>query len=508
MSRSTAIEVSQVTKRFDDLVALDRVDLELAAGEVHGLLGENGAGKTTLSNILSGLYKADEGTIRLRGDPVRFVSPRQALTAGIGMVHQHFKLVETLTAAQNLFLGWDQCPRIVSASTLTATAQEVADRLDIDLDMSAFVWQLSVGQQQRLEILRVLARGARVLILDEPTAVLTDAEAEALFEMLRRLVRGGQTVVFISHKLKRVFSVCDRITVLRDGRHIATASTSSVDIPTVAKMMTGEGSQAEVYEFSSDAGDVVLQLQGVSALDLRGLPAVRDVDLTVREHEVVGIAGVSGNGQTEMAAAATGMIKPSKGYVLLDGVDLTGKGPRQYRERGAGHIAEDRLNAALVRSASLQENAVICHYRDASLSTLWRLRRNAVRRFAKDLIQEGNVQHRSIDAPISQLSGGNQQRLIATREASLAARLLVAVHPTRGLDPGAARAVHKTVRRQADKGCGVLYISDDLDEILHVSDRIAVMYDGTLTVPLDRTAVDRTKLGRLMAGFGAEGGPE
>ena len=495
------IECRDVTKRFDDLTALDRVSLVVHAGEVHGLLGENGAGKTTLSNIMSGLYRADEGTVLLGGTPTRFTSPRQALLAGVGMVHQHFKLVETLTAAENLFLGWDECPRRVPPKHLFRLGSELGRAYGIDVDPQAYVWQLTVGEQQRLEILRVLARGATVLILDEPTAVLTEAESARLFSMLRQLADEGKAVIFISHKLRHVFSVCDRITVLRGGRHIGTAPTSELDVPTVAEMMTGSDRPEAHFEPTEVHGPPVITLEEVHCSNSRALPAVKGVSLDVRSGEVVGVAGVSGNGQTELAALATGLAKPSAGRVLVGGQDLTGKGPRMFRDAGVGHIAEDRVNTALVQSASVRDNTVICHYRSQLLSDGWRLKHRQIRSFARQLLDAGRVQYRSTSAPVSQLSGGNQQRLVSTREAMLAERALVAVHPSRGLDPGAVGAVHRTVRDQAQQGKAVLYFSDDLDELLTVSDRLVVMYDGRISRSYNRSEADRRTIGRLMAGL-------
>ena len=501
------IECRDVTKRFDELTALDRVSLVVRPGEVHGLLGENGAGKTTLSNILSGLYRADEGTILLEGTSTRFTSPRQALLAGVGMVHQHFKLVETLTAAENLFLGWDECPRRVPPKHLFRLGSRLVQEYGIDVDPRAYVWQLTVGEQQRLEILRVLARGANVLILDEPTAVLTEEESDQLFSMLRQLATEGKAVIFISHKLRHVFAVCDRITVLRGGRHIGTAPVSELDVPTVAEMMTGSGRREAHFETAQVFGPPVIELQEVHCLNSRGLAAVQGVNLDVRAGEVVGVAGVSGNGQTELAALATGLSSPTAGRVTVAGQDLTGKGPRSFRDAGVGHIAEDRVHTALVQSASLRDNTVICHYRSPPLSDRWRLKHRQIRTFARQLLETGRVQHRSTSAPVSQLSGGNQQRLVSTREAMVAERALVAVHPTRGLDPGAVGAVHRTVRSQAQQSKAVLYFSDDLDELLTVSDRLVVMYDGRISRSYDPSEADRTTIGRLMAGLVVDAEP-
>ncbi len=494
------LAVHGLRKAFDSLTALDGVDLALPPGEVHALLGENGAGKTTLANILAGIYQPDEGTILLDGREVRFGSPREALAAGVGMVHQHFKLIETMTVAENLFLCWDRSPRLVTRARLAAAAHEVAAEYGTAIDPDRPVWSLGIGERQRLEILRVLARGAKVLILDEPTSVLTDAEAEQLFANLRVLTKSGTSVVLISHKLREVFAVSDRITVLRQGRIVGSAPAADLDRRTVAVLMTGDDRVVSGHSERRVAGEPILSLRGVWASDSRGHPALRGIDLDLRRGEILGIAGVSGNGQSELALVASGLLSPVRGSVEISGTEMSRKGPRAFQQAGVGHIAEDRIGVALARSESVLDNAVLRHYRQPDLSSRWRLRPASIRRFASDLLSRGDVRLRSLETPVSQLSGGNQQRLVATREAAVASRVLIAVHPTRGLDVGAAAHVHEALHRRADAGCGVLLVSDDLDEILEVSDRVVVMFGGEIAGDMPRGTADRTSVGLLMGG--------
>lgn len=495
-----AVRLRGITKRFDRLLALDAVDLDLRRGEVHALLGENGAGKTTLMNILAGLYRADSGGIELGGEQVSLRGPGEAIAHGVGMVHQHFKLVETMTVAENLHFGWDDTPVLTSRRQLADRADELSRQFGITVDPRARIWQLSVGEQQRVEILRTLARGAQVLILDEPTAVLTDAEADELFAILRNLVSEGRTVVFISHKLREVKAVSDRVTVLRGGRVVGSCDTADVSVRELGTMMTGAESVVVARSASSACGEVVAELVGVSATSNRGLPALRAIDVSVRGGEIVGVAGVSGNGQSELAEVITGLRRVEAGKVLIAGKDVTGRPPAQFSGAGVGHMPEDRIGMALVASASVRRNAVLRHYRGNALSSRLSLRRGAVRGFADDLVRQARVQVRNAAAPIAQLSGGNQQRLVAHREALVAEKLLVAVHPTRGLDVHAAAEVDQALLDRRNAGCGVLLISDDLEEILRLADRVVVMYDGQIRGEFAADAADRQRIGMLMGG--------
>ena len=495
-----AVSARHVSKGFDGVWALRDVDLELRHGEVHALLGENGAGKTTLCNVLAGIYRADAGHIEVDGVAHQFHSPAQAIAAGIGMVHQHFRLVAPMTVAENIHLGWDATPARITRRKLVARTNALMDQFGLRVDPDAKIWQLSVGEQQRVEILRMLARGTRTLILDEPTAVLTTAEARDLFGVMRSLVSTGRTVVFISHKLNEVLEVGDRITVLRNGERVVTRDAMGVTARELASLMTGEERELAVVHRDTSANEAVMELRSVSARSSRGLPALREVSLTVRRGEILGIAGVSGNGQSELAEVLTGLRRVDAGDVVVSGRRLTNSSPRRFADAGVGNIPEDRIGTGLVRSACVRDNAVLRHYRDPELSGRLMLKRPAILAFARRLIEKARVQTPSVLSMTSILSGGNQQRLIVHREALVARTAFVAVHPSRGLDVHAAQDVQAALLAARDNGCAVLLISDDLDEVLLISDRIAVMYEGRVVGEFDRRLADRERLGLLMGG--------
>ena len=498
-----AVEARGISKSFGGVAALDAVDFDLRWGEVHALLGENGAGKTTLCNIFAGIYRADAGQVLIDGDDRDIRSPAQAIEAGIGMVHQHFRLVEPMTVAENIHLGWPDTPRVISHRALVERTEAFMAEVGLHVDPTARIWQLSVGEQQRVEILRVLARGARVLILDEPTAVLTSHEAHELFGVMRKLVAGGLAVVFISHKLNEVLEVSDRVTVLRGGRHEITRPTEGATARELARLMTGEERELSI-DHRVVGGEPVLELRGVTALNERAMAAIEDLDLSVRSGEILGIAGVSGNGQTELAEVVAGLRSVVSGQVLIEGVDVTGRSVRDVAALGVGHIPEDRIGMGMVGTASVKDNAVLRHYRTSELSQGMRLSRGGVVAFAERMVAAARVQTRSVFATAGQMSGGNQQRLVARREAMVADRILIAAHPTRGLDVLAAQEVQSALIERRDAGCGVLLISDDLDEVLLMSDRVAVMYEGRIMGVFDRTDADRGRIGLLMGGHDSD----
>jgi general nucleoside transport system ATP-binding protein len=416
------------------------------------------------------------------------------------MVHQHFKLVAPMTVAENIHMGWDATPRRVTRHELVTRTNDLSEEFGIRVDPDAKVWQLSVGEQQRVEILRVLARGARILILDEPTAVLTTAEAGELFGVIRTLVAGGRTVVFISHKLNEVLEIGDRITVLRNGQRVITRDMAGVTARELARMMTGEERELTVDHRDTSANPPVLELRGVYAMSSRGLTALHDVNLTVRAGEILGIAGVSGNGQSELAEVLTGLRPAEAGEVLVSGEPVPRADSRSFAEAGVGSIPEDRIGTGLVRTAPVRDNAILRHYRSPELSRRVALNRSAIVQFARTLVLKGRIQTPSLAAVTGILSGGNQQRLIVHREALVAKSAFVAMHPSRGLDVGAAQDVQETLLAAREDGCGILLISDDLDEILLMSDRIAVMYEGRIVGLVDRRDADREELGLLMGG--------
>jgi len=500
---SSAVEMRGITKRFPGVVANDRVDFEAAAGEVHALLGENGAGKSTLSNILTGLYRPDEGEILVYGERVQFASPRDALDAGIGMVHQHFRLVEPFTVAENVVLGdhrGEGRSFRLRRRAIERHVAEISTRYGLHVDPRARIWQLSVGEQQRVEILKALYREARILILDEPTAVLTPQEAEVLFATLREMANEGRTVVFISHKLHEVKAVADRVTVLRGGRSIATVSTAEATQRSLAALMVGrEVATTERVEQATEKGDVVLELELCSVAGERG-PAVREASLTVRSGEIVAIAGVAGNGQRELAEAIAGIRAPVEGLVRVRGRALRPGDPRAAIAAGVAYVPEDRLGTGLAPSLSIASNLALKAYREPHVSRGPLLRLRAIRERAVELIARYRIAAPGPHAQARQLSGGNLQKVVLAREFSARPQLLVAAAPTRGLDVGAIESVHAYVREAAAEGMGVLLISEDLDEILALADRIAVMYEGRIVGEFDARAADVEEIGLAMAG--------
>ena len=501
-STQLSVEARGISKAFGGVAALDAVDFEVRWSEVHALVGENGAGKTTLCNILAGIYRAEAGQVVVDGVERDFRTPAHAIDAGIGMVHQHFRLVEPMTVAENIHLGWPETPGVVSHRALIERTERFMGEMGMRVDPAARIWQLSVGEQQRVEILRVLARGARVLILDEPTAVLTAKEAEDLFEVIRELAASGLSVIFITHKLREVLAVSDRLTVLRQGIREITRPTVGATASEIARLMTGEERVLNV-EHRAVTGAPALELMGVSALNDRGIRALHDVDLTVRAGEILGIAGVSGNGQTELAEVICSLRDLESGSITVDGADIGSMSVRAVTDLGVGHIPEDRVGMGMVLSAPVKNNAVLHNYWTEPFAQGLTLDRQEVIDFAKRLVESARVQTRSVFATAGQLSGGNQQRLVARREALAADQLLVAAHPTRGLDVNAAQEVRATILEKRDGGCGVLLISDDLDEVLLMSDRIAVMYEGRIMGVFNAADADREHIGLLMGGHSA-----
>ncbi len=494
-----------ITKRFPGVVANEDVTFEAAAGEVHALLGENGAGKTTLSNILTGLYRPDDGEIELYGERVRFHSPRDALDAGICMVHQHFRLVEPFSVAENVVLGdhRGEGRRIVLRSSATERrVDELSAQYGLAVDPKAKIWQLSIGEQQRVEILKALYRDARILIMDEPTAVLTPQEADSLFGTLRTMADEGKTVIFISHKLHEVMAVADRVTVLRGGRTITTVETASSTRRSLAALMVGrEIDVAPPLEQARRLPDVhTLEVEGLTVAGDRGETAVAGVSFTVREGEIVGIAGVAGNGQRELAEAVSGMRGIDAGSISVGGRRLRGGDPREAILAGVAHVPEDRLGTGLAPSLSVTSNVVIKTYRRRSLShgPLLALRR--MRDTAVGIIGRYDVKTPGPGTPVRNLSGGNLQKLVLGREFEDDPLVLVVAQPTRGLDVGAIETVHSYLRDAAARGVAILLLSEDLDEIRALSDRILVVYEGRVVGELQAGAASIEEIGLLMAG--------
>jgi general nucleoside transport system ATP-binding protein len=493
------VELRGIVKRFPGLVANDGVDLELHAGEVHALLGENGAGKTTLMNVLTGLYRPDEGEILVDGRPVAFRAPRNAIDAGIGMVHQHFRLVDSLTVAENVLLGW-HTPRVwLGRKAGIRQVAELAERYRMHVHPEARVWQLSVGEQQRVEILKALFRGARVLILDEPSAVLTPQEAGVLFEAIREMAARGEAIVVITHKLDEVQAVADRITVLRRGRNVGVARRGELDSRALARLMLGRDVSLDVAPAQAKTGEVVLRVHGASARSDRGLPALVDVSLDVRAGQIFGIAGVAGNGQRELAEVVAGLRPLESGSVEVAGRRLRGSA-RGAIDAGVAHIPEDRLGSGLVAGLSTTDNAILKAYRRPPVARGPLVDRRAARALAEGFLAAFDVSAVSPDAPVRLMSGGNLQRLLLARETAERPKVIVAVHPTRGLDVGGTETVRRVLREQQEAGAAILLVSEDLDEVLALADPVGVLHDGRLAGVVPRERCDVEELGLLMGG--------
>jgi ABC-type uncharacterized transport system ATPase subunit len=501
---SAAVALRGITKRFPAVVANDGVDFEAARGEVHALLGENGAGKTTLSNILTGLYRPDEGTIELFGEPTEFHSPRDALDAGIAMVHQHFRLVSPFTVAENVVLGDHRDigrSFLLRPRAIEERVAELSRRYGLGVDPRAKIWQLSVGEQQRVEILKALYQDARVLILDEPTAVLTPQEADALFETIRALAADGRTVIFISHKLHEVKAVADRVTVLRRGRSVASVTIADATPRSLAALMVGrEVELGRRRERVTEVGDPVLELDAVCADGDRGRAALSDVSLVVRSGEVVGVAGVAGNGQKELAETIVGIRPRTSGTIRVAGRQLRGGDPRAAIRAGIGFVPEDRLGTGVAPGLSVASNVVLKSYRRPPISRGPLLYLGRIREQAQRLMKSYDVRASGPGVPAWQLSGGNLQKVVLAREFSGGPVVLVAAAPTRGLDVAGIETVHSYLREAATKSVGVLLISEDLDEILALADRIVVMFEGAVAGERDAETATPEELGLLMAG--------
>jgi simple sugar transport system ATP-binding protein len=500
-----AIEMRQITKRFAGVTANDRVDFAARYGEVHALVGENGAGKSTLMSILAGMYRPDEGTILINGEPAQFQSPRDAIAHGIGMVYQHFMLVEPFTVAENAMLGKPGQGSWLDTSVVERDLERISRQYGIEVDPKAQVWHLSVGEQQRVEILRLLYRGAKILVLDEPTAVLTPQESASLITTLREMAADGFCVIFISHKLDEVLAVADRVTVLRRGRTVASMQADQTDRHALARLMVGR-ELASFVEQPAQADDhgtpgaVVLDLRDLRAKGDAGVPALNGVSLSVRAGEIVGIAGVAGNGQRELAEVVTGLRPATDGTVSIDGREMTNRSAREIAAIGVAHVPEDRLATGLMPGMDLAHNAILRDYKRPPIARGTFLISRAIAAFTDRLIGEYDVKAAGRGAKAWTLSGGNQQKLLIGRELAGEPKLIVAVHPTRGVDIGASETIHDLLRQQRQRGAAILLISEDLDELLALADRIAVLYDGRVTGVTQAHTTDREEIGLLMAG--------
>ncbi len=495
-----AVEMQEITLRFPGVLANDRVNFTIYPGEIHALLGENGAGKSTLMNTLIGLYKPQSGEIRIHGKNVSFNSPKDAIAHGIGMVHQHFMLVENQTVTENILIGLDTPRFTLNLKKYDQEVSELAEQYGIHIDPTAKIWQLSVGEQQRVEILKILYRGADILIMDEPTAVLAPQEADELIATLKGMAAQGKAIAFISHKLAEVKQVADKLTVLRRGR----ATAERVDLhdftlESLASLMVGREVIFNLHKCEQDPGREVLRLEDVSALNNKNLSALRNIDLSLHEGEILGIAGIAGNGQSELVEVITG-LRECTGKIWLDGKNIANKPPGFSISQGLAHIPEDRIGVGSAPNLSLTSNIIMKRYDQEPISQKWQLDYLAADALADSLKEEYDIQAPSVQTQARKLSGGNLQKLILARELSSTPHLIVAMQPTRGLDIGAIEGVRQLLLRQRELGTSILLVSEDLDELLALSDRIAVMYEGRLVGLLCSDQFDITNIGLMMTG--------
>ena len=501
MAHENVIEMREITKIFGEFVANDKINLELRKGEIHALLGENGAGKSTLMNMLAGLLEPTSGEIVVNGKSEKLDSPSKAASLGIGMVHQHFMLVEAFTVAENIILGSEVTNKgVLDLKKANADILELSERYGLAVDPTAKVEDISVGAQQRVEILKTLYRGADILIFDEPTAVLTPAEILELMDIMKTLVKEGKSIILITHKLDEIRAVADRVTVIRRGKSIQTVSIEGATNKDLAEMMVGRSVSFVTEKEEAQPKEVVLQISDLVVNENRGVPAVKELSLDVRAGEIVGIAGIDGNGQSELIQAITGLRKVKSGSIKIKGQEVVGLSPRKITEMNVSHVPEDRHRDGLVLEMMLSENIALQTYYKEPLSKNGVLNYNQINSYARQLMEEFDVRAANEIVPASALSGGNQQKAIIAREVDRNPDLLIVSQPTRGLDVGAIEYIHKRLIGERDKGKAVLVVSFELDEILNLSDRIAVIHDGKIQGIVKPSETNKQELGILMAG--------
>lgn len=506
-TKISKMEMRGIVKRFPGVLANDQVDFDVHSGEVHALLGENGAGKSTLMRILYGLYQADEGQILIDGKEVKIESPHDAIESGIGMIHQHFMLVPTLTVAENVALGLQSSRGMLTdLDRVSERVLELADLYGLQVNPDAYVWQLAVGQQQRVEIIKALYRGAALLILDEPTAVLTPQEVSELFVTLKQMVNDGHALIFISHKLQEVMDISSRVTVLRDGRVVGQQPIENVTKGELARMMVGRELRAKPEKEEVEQEDIRLALQDVWADNDLGTPGLRGISFRLRTGEILGVAGVSGNGQRELAQVINGLRQVTKGSIHLAQRDISAAQPAEIIDQGLSYIPEERMEDGMIKEFSVAENLILREVNKRPFSRVGFLNFRAISRQSSELIEQFNVKTPSKDTPVKNLSGGNIQKLLLARELSRNPQVVVAAQPTRGLDIGATEYVHQVLIDQREEGTAILLISEDLDEILALSDRIIVIYEGEIMGEVIASQASPEELGLMMAGIRSPGG--
>lgn len=499
--REPILEMKGITKTFGSVTANENVDLTLYPGEIHALLGENGAGKSTLMNVLNGIYRPNSGEILHKGKKVTIRSPKHAVDMGIGMVHQHFRLIPTLTAAENVFLYMPKCNLVLKKKEMEEQIRKWSEEFHLEVEPSALIWQLSVGEQQRVEIVKLLSRGAEILILDEPSAVLTAQEAKEMFRVLRSMADSGKSVVVISHKMNEVMEFADRITVLKGGKVEDTMVAADATVERLTRAVVGERElKPHKNEGGSRQENVVLDVKDLSVKNDRELMAVKNLSLQIHAGEIFGIAGVAGNGQKELAEAIAGLRKAETGAIVLNGEDVTGQNAKARIKKQIGFIPEDRLSMGLVPGMTMEENRILKEFDTDRFSKHHILKRKVIKETVQDEISRYEIKTAGEKSPVSLMSGGNQQKLLVAREIGGNPTLLIAVYPSRGLDIGAAEAIHEILLEQCKKGVAVLLVSEELDELFQMADRIGVLCSGELMATLEKKEADYDTIGRLMSG--------
>ncbi|WP_036729706.1 MULTISPECIES: ABC transporter ATP-binding protein [Peptoniphilus] len=498
-----AVEMRNITKKFGDFVANDNINLDIRRGEIHALLGENGAGKSTLMNILYGLYAQTEGDIYINGKKTIISDPNAAIKNGLGMVHQHFMLVEPFTVVENIILGMEPVKGIsLDLKTARKNVVEISEKYGLKINPDEKIENISVGMQQRVEILKALYRGADILIFDEPTAVLTPQEIDELINIIKNLAKKNKTIIIITHKLKEIKAMADRCTIIRRGKKIDTVDVCNVSESELADMMVGRQVELKVDKKEQEPGDVILKVENLVVKDIRNINKVDGLNLELKSGEILGIAGVDGNGQSELLEALTGLKTIESGKIFLNGKDITNKTPKEIQNSGMHNIPEDRQKRGLVLDFNIAENLILENYYKEKFSKKGILKEKEIEAFAQELVEKFDVRPTDIKYIAGSLSGGNQQKVIIAREITNDPDVLIAAQPTRGLDVGAIEYVHKYLVEQRNKGKAVLLISFELDEVFALSDRISVIYDGKISKTLKRTETDEREVGLLMAGGG------
>lgn len=504
MEKAALLEMKGITKRFGKTLANDHINLRLYRGEIHALLGENGAGKSTLMNILLGIYKPNAGEVLYNGERISIKNPKYAAEMGIGMVHQHFELIPTLTVAENIFLSMSHSGFLLNQSEMEQTICRFSEKFALPVDPNAKVWQLSVGEQQRVEIMKLLCRDCEILVLDEPSAVLTPQEATKMFQTLRKMAEDGKSIIVISHKMNEVMENADRITVLKDGRVEDELLSKNATIERLTKAVIGARTITGVTRKPKmKKGDLLLQTEHLTALNDKGLVAIDDITFELYSGEIVAIAGVAGSGQRELAESLAGLRKVTSGRIILNGKEIMQSNAKERIALGIAFIPEDRLKMGLIPEMNMMQNAILKEFRGPTYSRGGILKNNSIRLISKQFVNEHEIKHGGMELPVSMMSGGNQQKLLVAREMNGNPALVIAAYPIRGLDIGAAEAIHQILLDQRDRGACILLISEELDEIFELSDRVAVLCDGKLMGIRNTDETDYDEIGRMMSGESA-----